>query len=130
MKKIAHLPSLPASCLIIFAVFISLNCKRPQNVKPLNEKLFVQIYCDVVVYADLVEFQRRDAFVDSVLSNYGVSREQLLKTVIYYSKDEKRWEKVFAKIIAELEQREQALKASIDSSKAKTREGQSQIKIQ
>lgn len=130
MRDITRLRSFPILYLIILSILIPLHCNRQPNVKPLNEKLFVQLYCDVVIYADLVEAQRRDAFVDSVLSSYGVSREQLLKTVTYYSKDDKRWEKIFAKIIAELEQREQALKASTDSSKAKTREGQSKTSIQ
>lgn len=119
MKQKNWLPSLFALLLSIFLTLIFLSCKLQPNVKPLNEKLFVQVYCDVVVYADVVAPSNRDAFVDSVLNHYGVSREQFSKTVTFYSKDEKRWERVFTKIIAELEQREQKLKATIDSSRAK-----------
>ncbi|MDZ7377548.1 MAG: hypothetical protein ONB13_13130, partial [candidate division KSB1 bacterium] len=79
MKQKNWLPSLITLLLSLFFVLIFLSCKRQPNVKPLNEKLFVQVYCDVVVYADIIEPTHRDAFVDSVLNHYGVSREQFLK---------------------------------------------------
>ncbi len=129
MKEITRLSSIFALCVIIFSILISLQCQHQPKVKLLNEKLFVQVYCDVVVYADLIEAKHRGAFVDSVLNHYGVTQDQLLKTVAFYSKDETRWEKVFTKIIAELERREQVLKASVDSSQTQNRQDSSRAGV-
>ncbi len=109
---------IPAILLpIIFLVIFNFNCDRRSAPKQLNEKAFVQIYCDVVIYADLVDTKHREALVDSVFNSYHISREQFQNTVNAYSRDEKKWEKVFSKIVAELERREKAMKAESDSTK-------------
>jgi hypothetical protein len=81
----------------------------------MDEKLFVQVYCDVVAYADLVEEGQRAAFVDSVLNAHGVQREDFQRMVAFYAGNVERWEKVFAAIVAELERREKAAAVARDS---------------
>lgn len=96
-------------------IMLLLCCDGSSHRKVMDEKLFVQVYCDVVVHADLVEEEQRAAFVDSVLSSYGVQREDFQRMVAYYAGDVERWEKVFAAIVAELERREKAAAVARDS---------------
>jgi hypothetical protein len=102
---------------VIILLFLNWQCSKRSDLKQLNEKLFVQVYCDVMIYADLVDSKQREAFVDSVLNSYKISREQFQYTVNIYSKDEKKWEKVFADIVEELERREKEITARSDSTK-------------
>ena len=101
----------------VILLILNWQCNKRSDLKPLDEKVFVQVYCDVVVYADLLDAKRKEAFVDSVLNNYNTNREQFQYTVSYYSKDETKWEKVFTDIVAELEKREKAMSAKEDSTK-------------
>jgi hypothetical protein len=102
---------------VIILLFLNWQCSKRSDLKQLDEKLFVQVYCDVMIYADLVDSKQREAFVDSVLNSYKISREQFQYTVNIYSKDEKKWEKVFADIVEELERREKEIIARSDSTK-------------
>lgn len=90
-------------------------CSERTNNKILDEDLFVKLYCDAVTYADLIDEDQRTAFVDSVLASEQASREDFQRTVAFYSKDSKRWQEVFAKIVAELEQREKDFSVKQDS---------------
>ncbi|UCE07190.1 MAG: DUF4296 domain-containing protein [bacterium] len=90
-------------------------CEKKSEYKELNEKVFVQVYCDVVTYSDVVNSKQREAFVDSVLNSYKISREEFQYTVDAYSKDERKWEKIFTKIVAELERREREMTTGGDS---------------
>ena len=117
MKKLKILLILFVVFQIIILLFLNWQCSKRPDLKPLDEKVFVQVYCDVVVYADLLDAKRKEAFVDSVLNNYNTNREQFQYTVSYYSKDETKWEKVFTDIVAELEKREKAMSAKEDSTK-------------
>ncbi len=102
---------------VIILLFLNWQCSKRSDLKQLDEKLFVQVYCDVMIYADLVDSKQREAFVDSVLNSYKISREQFQYTVNIYSKDEKKWEKVFTDIVAELERREKEITTRSDSTK-------------
>lgn len=113
MKK-----SILVSWLLLIVLIIGLSnyhCRNASRTCEIEENLFVQVYCDVITYADLVDSKKREAFVDSVLNAHNVSREQFQHTIKIYSSDEKRWEKIFAKIVTELEKREKQLKTEGDS---------------
>lgn len=105
---------------LVTLLLFNLQCRIHSNSKRLDEKLFVQVYCDVVVKADLINPDQRGAFVDSVLSYYRISHEQFQQTVKFYSSDEEKWEKIFARIVAELERREKELKAESDSTQMRS----------
>ena len=117
MKKLKIFTIYVAIFQLIILLFSIWQCNKRSDLKPLDEKVFVQIYCDVVIYADLLDAKRKEAFVDSVLNSYNTSREQFQYTVNFYSKDEKKWEKVFTDIVAELEKREKTMSTKDDSTK-------------
>lgn len=101
--------------LFIYAFYAC--CGKMSERQQLDEKVFVQAYCDVVTYADLLDTKRRDAFVDSVLAHYQITREQFQSTTNAYSRDEKKWEKIMIKIVAELERREKEIATEVDTIK-------------
>jgi len=102
---------------IILLLLLNYQCDKRAKSKQLNEKEFVQVYCDVVTYKDVVDSRLREAFVDSVLSSYKISRDEFQYTVEAYSKNDKKWERVFTKIVEELERRENEMRAESDSIK-------------
>ncbi|HEX9972432.1 MAG TPA: DUF4296 domain-containing protein [bacterium] len=101
--------------LYSLSLLIITGCENATNKKILDENQFVHIYCDVVTYADIINDESRIAFMDSVLKSQNISREDLQRSVAYYSKDSKRWEKIFSKVVEELEKREQELSAKKDT---------------
>lgn len=110
----------PRRGLLVLAIMLLPCCHNSSSRGIMDEKLFVQVYCDVVAHADLVAEGRRAAFVDSVLNSHQVRREAFRRTVAYYAGDVERWEKVFEAIVAELERREQAA-AAADSVRSRGR---------
>lgn len=102
---------------VIIFLLLNFRCGKQSKFKEVNEKVFVQVYCDVITYADIVEPKQREAFVDSVLNSYQINREEFRYTIDAYSRDEKKWEKIFTQIVEELERREKESGAKIDSSK-------------
>jgi len=107
-------------CFILIALISGIgiqHCNKKAEPEQLDEKVFVQVYCDVVTYADLIDSRLKDAYVDSVLKHYQITREQFQATVDAYSRDEKKWEKIMTKIVEELERREKETTAEIDSVK-------------
>ncbi|MCU0645926.1 MAG: DUF4296 domain-containing protein [bacterium] len=102
--------------LLTLALFlISYSCENKATKRILPENQFVQVYCDVVAYADIINDESRIAFMDSVLKNQNINREDLQRSVAYYSKDSKKWEKIFSKIVEELEKREKDFSAKKDT---------------
>ena len=114
-----NLEKLITNLLVVISIIcaLSFSCSKKSKPQQLDEKIFVPVYCDVVTYADLLDNKIREAFVDSVLNHYQVTREQFQATVEAYSQDEKKWGKIMTKIVEELERREKALTAEIDSVK-------------
>jgi len=115
MKKLIIIVSPVLSFQLIILLLLNYRCDKQSKSKELDEKVFVQVYCDVVTYADVVDSKQREAYVDSVLNSYQISREQFQSTVDAYSRDEKKWEKVFTKIVEELERREREMTTGSDS---------------
>jgi len=110
----------PILSFILFSLLIGLynyHCSRRSEYKELDEDEFVQVYCDAVIYADLVESRLRKAFVDSVLESYQIKPEDFQYTISSYSKNVEKWESVFEKIVAELERREKEMTTKGDSTK-------------
>jgi L-rhamnose mutarotase len=103
---------------VLFTGSLNICCEKKSEQQQLDEKIFVPVYCDVVTYAELLDAKTRDAFVDSVLKHYQITREQFQATVAAFSRDDKKWQKVMTKIVEELERREQEIAAEIDSIKA------------
>ncbi len=109
--------------LILFGLMLGIciigfgRCEKNTRPKPIDENKFVQIYCDVVMYAELIDSKLRKAFVDSVLAHHKVTREKYQQSIEVYSKDKKRWKQIFEKVVAELEQKEKALAAQADSTR-------------
>jgi len=85
------------------------HCSKQTGPQKIDEKKFVQIYCDVVSYSDLIDSKLRGAFVDSVFENYKVTKKDFHYTVNSYTEDKNQWKKVFEKIVAELERRSEEL---------------------
>lgn len=103
--------------LLLLASIFKYSCTRKSGQQQIEQKVFVQLYCDVVAYADLIDSKQREAFVDSVLKSHDISREQFQHTVNVYSRDVKKWEKIFTKIVEELERREKEIATEIDTIK-------------
>ncbi len=81
-------------------------CKTaPESPPTLDQAVFVQVYCDVVVQGNSIPQQLRSAFADSILTENNVSRGMFEQTVHYYSQDPERWQVVFKLISKELENR-------------------------
>jgi hypothetical protein len=101
---------------LILAFFLLFNgCEKKATKRILPENQFVQVYCDVVTYADIIDDDSRIAFMDSVLKSQNISRDDLQRSVAYYSKDSKKWEKIFSKVVEELEKREKDFSAKKDT---------------
>jgi len=115
MKKLITIVSPILIFQLIILLLLNYQCDKRTHSKELSEKVFVQVYCDVVTYADVVNSKQREAFVDSVLNRYNTSREQFQYAVDSFSKDERKWEKVFTKIVEELERREKEMTTGSDS---------------
>lgn len=90
------------------------SCQKEETIEKIEQDKFVQIYCDVVAYTNMIEPDLRGTFVDSILQYYEVTPEQFQHTVNIYSSDTKKWKKVFEKIVAELERRQEAIKEEKD----------------
>ena len=91
--------------LLLTFLFISCADEKTEQRETLEEKRFVQVYCDVVLKADFLKDEQKEAFVDSVLTYYSTSREIFENTVNKYSENPKKWKRLFEKIGAELEKR-------------------------
>ena len=100
---------------MVFMGLFSESCRKSTEPQPIEEKKFVQIYCDAVMYADLIDSKLRQAFVDSVLNSHQVTRDEFQHSIASYSRDKKTWKKIFEKIVAALEEREKAPGAKGDS---------------
>ncbi|MFZ5515248.1 MAG: DUF4296 domain-containing protein [Candidatus Zhuqueibacterota bacterium] len=107
------------SLLLMGSLFL-LSCRHGNDIQPIDEKQFVQIYCDVVVYADLIDVQLRQAFVDSVLQSHQVTREKFQQSIDDYSRDKRKWKQIFQSIVSELEAREKLLAPMSDSLKTQS----------
>ncbi|UCE07020.1 MAG: DUF4296 domain-containing protein [bacterium] len=95
---------------ISFLIFLFLFCGEKTNQpEVLKKNTFVQIYCDVVSKADFLKSTPKEAFVDSILNHYNVSRVTLENTIQSYSKNPDEWKEVFEKIVEELEKRLQQI---------------------
>ena len=95
-----------ATYYFIFFIFIILVvCKKNEAPSQINDDKFVQIYCDVACYSDIVDKKLKSALVDSVLTAYNENQENFIFSKDEYSKDPKRWKKIFEKIVNELEKR-------------------------
>lgn len=114
-----NIKKLIANLLLVISFTCALNCFCNKKSKPqqLDDKIFIPVYCDVVTYADLLDAKAREAFVDSVLNHYQITREQFQATVDAYSQDDNKWEKIMTKIVEELERREKQMTAEMDSMK-------------
>lgn len=92
------------SLLLIFILLAM--CKAEPEAPPILEQaIFVQVYCDVVVQGDRLPPHQRSAFADSILANNSMTREMFEQTVQYYSQDPERWQLVFKEISKELDSR-------------------------
>jgi len=115
MKKRRKITGLIFIVPFIILIILNLRCNRQTETRELDQETFVRVYCDVVTYGELVQPDRKAALVDSILNSYHISREQFQQTVASYSQDEEKWEKIFVKIVEELEAREKQLTAEADS---------------
>ena len=103
--------------IIGLILFSGLNyCKKKPGPQKISDKKFVQIYCDVTCYSDIIDKKLRKALVDSVLKSYSVTHESFEYSKKLFSKDPKRWKEIFEKIVNELEQRKKDIESKSDSS--------------
>jgi hypothetical protein len=85
-------------------LFLSFGCN--QN-KIIEEEKFIKIYTDIIIANDTTSgiSQLKDAVIKKVLSKYSVSLDDYKATIQYYNQDSERWEKFFAKALANLEEK-------------------------
>ena len=106
--------------IIGLLLFSGLNyCEKKPGPQKISDKKFVQIYCDVTCYSDIIDKKLRKALVDSVLKSYSVTHESFEYSKKLFSKDPKRWKEIFEKIVNELEKRNQDVQMKSDSLKIK-----------
>lgn len=91
--------------LVIVLISIFGSCNKQTKPQKISEKKFVQIYCDVASFSDIIESKSRKAFVDSVFEYYQVTPENYNYTKNSFSNDPEKWRKIFEKIVEELEKR-------------------------
>ena len=106
--------------IIGLLLFSGLNhCKKKPGPQKISDKRFVQIYCDVTCYSDIIDKKLRKALVDSVLKSYSVTHENFEYSKKLISKDPEKWKNIFEKIVNDLEKRQQEEEMKIDSLKIK-----------
>jgi len=92
--------------LYLLIVFVSLCCTRSEDKPtPVEEKTFINLYCDVISRIDLIPFDSRSSVIDSLFTHYSVTEESFKATIDYYNQDPERWHDVLENIVAELENR-------------------------
>ena len=89
---------------LAFIIFLSFGCN--QN-KIIEEEKFIKIYTDLIIAKDTTSgtSQSKDAVIKDVLAKYNEKLDDYKTTVQYYNQDSERWEKFFAKAIANLEEK-------------------------
>ncbi len=98
-------------------LFNGLNyCEKKTGPQKISDRKFVQIYCDVTCYADIIDKKLHKALIDSVLKSYNVSQENFEYSKKLISKDPEKWKNIFEKIVNELEQRKKDIESKSDSS--------------
>ena len=98
-----------------------LDCSASsEKKKTIDSETFVQLYCDVVARYDILARDKREAFVDSIFQHYNVSRDIFENTIEKYNNDPESWQKVFDRIVSELETRAKALSDSSIQTKNST----------
>jgi len=102
--------------LFLLLLFCS---KAPDQLTVIDDEEFVQIYCDVILKVEFLSSDRKEAFVDSVLTHYGTTRETFDNTLQSFGKNPKRWEQIFKQILKELEDRQQQIETA-DQIKSKS----------
>ncbi|MBC8184754.1 DUF4296 domain-containing protein [candidate division KSB1 bacterium] len=107
---------------IIGIYILSQLCVCQKNTEPqkISEKKFVQIYCDVACYSDIIESKSRRAFVDSIFDHYDITSESFNFTKDSFSNDPQKWKDLFEKIVEELEKRKSELQPKIETKKEKS----------
>lgn len=94
----------------MFIVTLFLCCgQKVERKQVLDKEKFVQIYCDVVSKADLLDSQKKEAFVDSILAHYGVTPDVFERTIQSYNESPDKWKELFDSIVKELEKRLQQI---------------------
>jgi hypothetical protein len=84
-------------------------CQKSVESQKISEKTFVQIYCDVATYSDIIESKSRQVFVDSIFIHYNVTAESFNLTKESFSNDPQKWKEIFEQIVEELETRKSEL---------------------
>ena len=106
---------------LIFFIPLFLFCtNKSEQRQTINEKTFVQIYCDVIAQDEYLKDEQKQAFIDSVLNEHLVKRETFEHTIETYHENPKKWKSVFEKVVAELESRLEQLENPEVSKKNKT----------
>ena len=96
--------------IFLYIVLFSLEfCGKKSVPKVIEKNKFVQIYCDVVTYADIIDANMRNAFVDSIFKNYNVTQNDFKHTTEILSQNLEEWQQVYQAIVDELEKRKQDL---------------------
>ncbi|HDP99600.1 MAG TPA: DUF4296 domain-containing protein [bacterium] len=94
--------------MLLAIILLAAACQKSAELTRLDETTFIQVYCDVVGYADIIEPQNRQALRDSVFEHHGITQPQFDFTVKHYSDDPQSWQEIFEKILIELEKRSEA----------------------
>jgi len=110
--------------LLLTLLFISCAEEKTEQRITLDEKRFVQVYCDVVSKTDFLKDEQKEAFVESVLTYYSTSREIFENTVKKYSEKPEKWKRLFEKIGAELEKRLEQVEKTDKPDTTKTKKNQ------
>lgn len=101
---IKHFYSTFKLIFLVFTLYFSFGCN--QN-KIIEEEKFVKIYTDIIIAKGTISGTTlsSDTVLQRVLVKHNVSIEDYKATIQYYNQDSERWEKFFAKAIANLEKK-------------------------
>ncbi len=97
--------------LTIFLASISYISSGCSESKIIEEEKFIKIYTDILIAENTVSGTAfsNETILKRTLKKYNVTLDEYKATIQYYNQDSERWQKFFAKAIANLEAQKMSL---------------------
>ncbi len=102
-------------CLLVSIVLTALSgCKRdPLPKDALQRDKFIEVLIDVhlaeALYTDRYRFKmdslRSEPLYKAVLEKHGVSEDQLNKTILYYTRHPRDYDKIYSEVLSQISQK-------------------------
>jgi hypothetical protein len=101
----------PLRTLLAITLLTLLSCGEDQPAGIIAEETFAKVYVALQesgrTSSPLIGYGIRKFDPDTTLVRFGVTREQLEKTMEYYDEDLERWKRVYAMIVSLQESRKE-----------------------